>query len=196
MTPPDQPEKKGRCSCDYPCSTGEGDQEKCSGCGLLVNPSDAPKTMGEGPFRVGRYFSEVDDNFFYGVFVGPFVGDQEDFDGVNLMSHCDGNTVESVVRAKCAAMNEFVLSWLKEKGWGPTVCRECGGTDMVCAKGWIKERDALQKELSALKEKVKLADEMVQALRSIEHGCWDSATCQRIASGYSERYAKAEGGKS
>lgn len=39
--------KEGFCSCDYPCSTGQGDEERCSGCGLLVNrPVDANKMMG------------------------------------------------------------------------------------------------------------------------------------------------------
>lgn len=135
MTPPDQPEKK-----DHIVDANK-----------MV---DANKTMGEGPFRVGRYYSKVDDNFFYGVFIGPFVGDQEDFDGVNLMSHCDGNTVESVVRAKCDAMNEFVLSWLSAKGWAaPEEAASLRQRDEFYNQFPANEIiDRLQKELSALKE--------------------------------------------
>lgn len=35
--------EKGYCSCDYPCSTGQGLDERCSGCGLLVNKVDEKK---------------------------------------------------------------------------------------------------------------------------------------------------------
>lgn len=50
------------------------------------------------------------------------------------------------------------------------VCSECGGTDIVCAKGWWKERDEIRAKLSKALKVVEAASGMKKVSERIALG--------------------------
>lgn len=166
MTPPDQPEKKEKCSCDYPCSTGEGDQERCSGCGLLVNPADAPKTMGEGPCIVTQ-----EDRYTRLRIAGQEISCVDNFNG----------KPHNLDHQRAKEINAAILSWLKEKGWAGPEERE---REKARVSGYMEaaRRDyfELKQSLSSLSQERDEMREKAEALRdALEEFGTHGETCIR-----------------